>query len=1711
MATRRQSGQLATIIHPFLALVLALGMLFGLWVDSEGQTSPRPGNGPVIEALRASTVMLARPAGDQRFNEHLTFNYRSRDGVPIRSLIVSGKGPRGVRAQQTIDAATLGITGKNGSARYTMGFTAQDDLGEYTYTLNLVDAEGRASLAATTRFSLIGTATPPIRLFDIAPSVGRPGDIITLRGRGLEPAPGEHVRVEFGSIPAKLRFEHPNLLSVIVPDRAPSSGPLRITSDRGSVTTSIPFLRSDRPALHYDGPPACPAGYQPVSPWECPAIIAFLGLASPQTVTVTGGYTDTDIPVVLPSGGGAGYMVDVEDLNWNGLPLFRHVEAPNGYGFPVAFQPNEPAAIRFRAETVTASVELRYAVVVYAYAADSGCSRVADIVSTGCQPVSATLLHVTVVPDPTPMPTRVSAVEIVAPPSPSHVAPGEFEVVTRWSVAQGAVTGDWSGWDEHRLEHVATVAPDGSRQSSREFHFGPGVTELHHHFRVLDRAPPGLTAIRFHLFDRVSPADANLTVDVDTADVNGRIVNQPSGVILPNERFSIDTEWFIPEWINPAMFDVSYRNASITFEGSCFNNLVCHPRSTVAVHNGWVAVSTWFRSSVDNWTSHDHSPEEHFSTNTFFADVELSILDGEGVRHKPLVARLRVHSQPRLDFGGSISPCGNELCVGFPRTPPGTARQQTIQIINSGSEDLSFTVSPADSPFHHSQSPGGWVGAVPSSALGQGFYYNELPVTLAFDAPPAGALPGAPCATNAADGTTVCERVISVSSNDPDNPLVRIRLKGFVDPPPHLAIEGDVAAGDVVDLGLVPVGQSAQREIRVVNRGGQFLDGDLPAALPAGPGGFGFQPSTRHFRLGAGEALPVTITAAPSARGLHEAPFEIWAYEDSGDIHRRLTLRAITGPTLQVFDRSVLGAGPDGRELAADDRIDLGLISLGAETFPNPSDPDQWVVGSPVLRTLLLRNASAQAVSLNVELSLLQVGQPPEWTIDGGRLFGPTTTLPNLVLDAGEALPITLHFDPQDDGLRTATLELRSDAGNLPSTMTVTLAAEAVRPPGEADLELLDHRSEDNDRMIDFGQVPVNRSAGAQLAVRNTGQPESSLNVAPEWSAATGPTGAASPSPFTLHPFSGATLPLTLDSEHGDILIVEFRPGDLGPFAADLTFTTNDPEQETITYAVRGEGVRYRVPALIPIAPVSEPLALGDAMAQSWNEFDAALRDFLGEPGLSNWASYAKHLVRHMSAEQKHLRALTHLMMLFADAQERANQSCFASVEAENAGRPASEVVDVAATCRAQFETGLPPADHVLRESGLITVLAQFKTLDSLFQPALWRAVEQETNMPPYVVAGSTNGQPQGLIGQSIADNWMRVQARLHALSQRTMDAEVEAYRVIAGAYRDFLAASNADPSGIAPAANFAGDTYGLIAAGMQLYAVARRRGDEAHALNGPVVQELLAQRQALVLRANQLLALHHQLVVQAILFDSMADDFRATPAFTMQGPDGPQVFAANWPDFDTRMGIDPTTVPISPYSITAATAPPLLAVPGTLGGWIDSRITDNRLWENPARTPLPGGGPSLQREDFEGLSTPEVLGLFGESLHVSGTIAHFLHWPEPDPALVEHLLADAHNGADMVHAAHDALSAINGLCAAASLVGALAHNHTLHFYGELCSTLGAGVEAASGNPFAILSVGTLFLQATIEVGSAMIDMQAYFTCWPNCIAPVTLAEWIYR
>lgn len=1728
-----------------LGWLLVLGVLLGLVMESRSQTVVLPDTGPVIESVHVGTVMLARPTAGQRYDQHLSFNYRERDGVPLRSLIVSRKDPRGGRSPQAaIDVAMLGLTGKkSGTGRYTIGFTAQDAIGEYTYTLQLVDANGRVSLPATVRFSLIGTGVAPIRLFDMSPSTGRPGDVIYLRGKGLQAPPRGHVSVEFGNVPAELRFEHPNLIGAIVPEHAPSA-PLRITTDSGSVSTTVPFLSSNEKyrILHFrNSSDDCPRDYQsPNSNWSCTSLIAFLQTAVEQNVTVPGGYVDTGIPINLPAIGNAVFVVTLDETYWRDYIYYSgprelwHSISLAPTGGRALFMPGEVPTVRFRAGPgpADAPVEMRFAILASVLLRDpspySATAVCPDPLSFGlavntpssfpyCQPVAPVLLRVTVMPPASmPTPDAVTAVTRVLPPSPYRVAPGEFEVVTRWSVARGPAYGDWSGWDNARLEHVWTRAPDGSTAPSHDFHFGTGVTELRHRFRVRDDAPPGRAAIRFHLYDTsATPADAYLDIDVDRADVQGRVVHAPAGTVMPEERFAIDTEWSLPEWVVSPTVEVSTNGFALEFESSCVF-ASCFPSRTVAVHDGVVSMTTWFRATpsidpADNWV-------------TRFAEVQFAVRDGQGQRHASLTQSVQIRGQPRIEVSGSVSPCGNALCVRFSRTPPLTARQAIITIANRGSEDLSYTVSHAGAPFERSQSPGGWLGTVPSAALGRGFYYNAIPVTLEFLAPEAG---GFADACTRSDRDLICERSITISSNDPDRPTIRLRLIGAVDPSPRLAIEGDVGRDDAVDFGLVTVGQSARREIRIINRGGQFLDGDLPAALPVASGGFTYEAPVRHFRLGAGESLTVALAAAPTARGEYRTPFEVWAVEDSRTISRRLTLHAITGPELQVFDRSALNAGANGRELHDGERIDLGSVSLGAPFQPHRDNAEDWVPGRPVTRTLLLLNASAQEVNLNVEMSLLDVGQPPEWTLIGGPLFGDVTALPNLVLGPGEALPIALRFDPHGDGTHTATLQLRSDAANHASPLTVTLDATVVRPPGSADIELLDHRDASNDRTIDFGAVVLNHIAHAQLAAHNAGQPESVLSVGAELAAASGPSGSVEPSTFALRPFSGAPLPLAIDGpingqQRGDLLIVDFRPGELGPFATELTLTTSDPELPTVTYAVHGEGVRYSVPSLISIEAISEPLALSDQLAQSWHAFDGALRVFLGFPGASNWATYAKHLVRHLSGEQQHLRALARLMLLFADAQARATDQCEAAIEVDNEARRRNglpeEVVDAAASCRQQFQTGSPSLDHVLRESGLITVLTSFETLDSMFRSPLWRAVEQETGIPPYAAAGAVSGQPQGRIGQCIADHWLDVQARLHALSQRALDAEVEAYGSIAGAYRDFLAASNADPSGIAPAMSFVGDTYGFLAAGMQLYAEAKRLGDQVRALGaGPAAEALLAEREAQVRRATEFLALHHQLVVQAALFDPIANDFREMPAFTLRGPRGPEVLVANWADFNTRMGIDPATVPSNPYAMTASTAPPLLALEGTIGGWINQHLADNDYWENPARVPLPHAA-SLQHDALESLGAGELVGIFNESLHVVGPLMHNLHLPQPNDAAIATVFqqgltaADAvHTTADALHAAADAAGKVSSFCAAASLLGGAVHNHSLHFFGELCSTLGAGAEAATGNPVAILSAAILFMQATAEVAAAMVDMQVYFSCWPNCVAPLMLSEWIYR
>jgi hypothetical protein len=251
-----------------------------------------------------------------------------------------------------------------------------------------------------------------------------------------------------------------------------------------------------------------------------------------------------------------------------------------------------------------------------------------------------------------------------------------------------------------------------------------------------------------------------------------------------------------------------------------------------------------------------------------------------------------------------------------------------------------------------------------------------------------------------------------------------------------------------------------------------------------------------------------------------------------GSVYIGVNARTLSAP--QPAQPLVNDSG--GRTVAAGEEVGIGRVLVFADE----------VLEDPALATAALLGAE------NLLLGL----QSADWLAGAAWLTAPVRT--GSVAAGGQQL-VDLVFDPA--GLAAGAFDLNVRViSNDPVNPTLDVPVHLVLT-GAPDISL-------SATSFDFGAVPVGGQAGRTLRVGNAGQ--DTLTVSSIVSSTT--RFSAGLSAFVLAPAESAAVPLT------------FLPDSVGPFQANLTITSDDPDEGSLVVPLAGQG---RVDCAAPCAAPS--------------------------------------------------------------------------------------------------------------------------------------------------------------------------------------------------------------------------------------------------------------------------------------------------------------------------------------------------------------------------------------------------------------------------------------------------------------------------------------------------------------------------------------------
>lgn len=261
--------------------------------------------------------------------------------------------------------------------------------------------------------------------------------------------------------------------------------------------------------------------------------------------------------------------------------------------------------------------------------------------------------------------------------------------------------------------------------------------------------------------------------------------------------------------------------------------------------------------------------------------------------------------------------------------------------------------------------------------------------------------------------------LLTIASNDPDQPGYQIALTGLGTGAPEMVLEypagTNVNSGGSVAFGTVAQGGSLTRTFTIRNTGNAPLN--VTAAIQGQPQYQIFTPPPGTIAAGASATFEVRLT-----------PFSV--------LPVNATMRLTTNDADEgTFDVTLNGSGAPATVAELDvEEAGGGSLSNGASVnFGTVS------VGSSSSRTFTIRNTGTDPLTLAAELT----GGAPEYSI---------TATPAASVAAGGSTAVTVVFTPSATGVRAGALRLTSndsDEGtfDLALTGTAEIGSNPLFPP----------------------------------------------------------------------------------------------------------------------------------------------------------------------------------------------------------------------------------------------------------------------------------------------------------------------------------------------------------------------------------------------------------------------------------------------------------------------------------------------------------------------------------------------------------------------------------------------------------------------------------------------------------------------------------------
>lgn len=450
--------------------------------------------------------------------------------------------------------------------------------------------------------------------------------------------------------------------------------------------------------------------------------------------------------------------------------------------------------------------------------------------------------------------------------------------------------------------------------------------------------------------------------------------------------------------------------------------------------------------------------------------------------------------------------------------------------------------------------------------------------------------------------------LLNIISDDPDEPVIQVGLKGNGTDPPISDIRVSPTS---LYLGEVEVGQSLQGTLNIHNDGGAALQ---ISNITSSKDQFTV---SNHSDVPPGGQIAIIVTFTPSSPGEETATLSIASNDpDEPVIHLAIQGKGTEPPasdiraTLDSINMGEVEIGQSSQgtfriyndgdakllihnmvssnsQFTVSDHSDInpgGHVTVIVTFTPEISgsktatlsiysnDPDESVLRVTIQGTgVKIPAPDIRIWPTSVSFGGVEIGESSDrwlWIYNDGdatlHITGITSSSsqfavsPSSSVSSSGVLQVRIRFTPVSEGAKVATITI---ASNDPDEPTLTLSAKGTgNPIPEPDIRV-------TPAYLDFGDVEMGASLGKKFEIHNDGALTLQISSM-----------AVNNNQFEVS--NG------LDISPGGMkeVTVTFTPSSLGIETGKVTITSNDPNEPTTTVSLTGEGIQQPGPEIY-VAP----------------------------------------------------------------------------------------------------------------------------------------------------------------------------------------------------------------------------------------------------------------------------------------------------------------------------------------------------------------------------------------------------------------------------------------------------------------------------------------------------------------------------------------------